>query len=246
MVGGRPFFFTVIVRVDHHSQISLGEMISYLPLHGGHIKLAERFVNSAFSFVREFCDVFVRLNTNIRFQALGWDFWFVWTITLPAELSAAAVLIDFWDKKTSMNSAWVTICLLVVVAINFMGAGKSHKSYLLRNATMNGSRCIWRGRVYLCINQGSHHHRYGYLSAVPRYPHAQEHLGLIILGLILDLGGGPDHDRLGFRYWKRPGPFVQYEGIPGAKGRFLSFWAVLTQAAFSFIGTENVTVSPSA
>ena len=78
-----------------------------------------------------------------------------------------------------------------------------------------------------------------------RYPHAQGRLGLIILGLILDLGGGPDHDRVGFRYWKHPGPFVQYDGIAGVKGRFLGFWAVMNQAAFSFVGTEIVAVSPS-
>jgi amino acid transporter len=67
--------------------------------------------------------------------------------------------------------------------------------------------------------------------------------GLIILGIILDLGGGPDHDRLGFRYWKNPGPFVQFDGIKGAKGRFLGFSKVFTQAAFSYIGTEIVAVS---
>ena len=66
---------------------------------------------------------------------------------------------------------------------------------------------------------------------------------MIILGIILDLGGGPDHDRIGFRYWKHPGPFVQFDGIAGSKGRFLGWWAVLTQAAFSFIGTEIVAVS---
>lgn len=54
--------------------------------------------------------------------------------------------------------------------------------------------------------------------------------------------GGPDHDRLGFRFWKHPGPFVQFHGIAGSKGRFLGFWAVLTQAAFSYIGTEIVAV----
>ena len=69
------------------------------------------------------------------------------------------------------------------------------------------------------------------------------HPGLIILGIILDLGGGPNHDRLGFRYWKHPGPFVQFDNIAGAKGRFLGFWDVLTQAGFSFIGTEIVAVS---
>jgi amino acid permease len=34
-----------------------------------------------------------------------------------------------------------------------------------------------------------------------------------------DLGGGPNHDRLGFRYWKEPGPFVQYANIGGDKVR---------------------------
>src|SRR5277367_1826407 len=27
--------------------------------------------------------------------------------------------------------------------------------------------------------------------------------------------GGPDHDRLGFRYWKHPGPFVEFDGVFG-------------------------------
>jgi amino acid transporter len=56
---------------------------------------------------------------------MGWNYCYNWLIVLPAELSAAAVLIDFWDKDTRLNSAWVTICLLVVVAINSMGAGMS-------------------------------------------------------------------------------------------------------------------------
>ena len=67
--------------------------------------------------------------------------------------------------------------------------------------------------------------------------------GLIILGIVLDLGGGPNHDRLGFRYWKHPGPFNQFNDIAGAKGRFLGWWAVMTQAAFSFIGTEIVAIA---
>lgn len=67
-------------------------------------------------------------------------------------------------------------------------------------------------------------------------------VGLIVLGIILDLGGGPTHDRVGFRYWKHPGPFVQFLGIEGAKGRFLGWWSVMTQASFSFVGTEVVAV----
>lgn len=72
-------------------------------------------------------------------------------------------------------------------------------------------------------------------------------IGLILLSLILMCGGGPNHDPIGFRYWRNPGPFNQIqvgkvtgpEGvIPGRWGQFLAFWSVFVQAAFSFIGTE--------
>lgn len=68
-------------------------------------------------------------------------------------------------------------------------------------------------------------------------------VGLIILGVILTAGGGPDGEKIGFKYWRDPGPFVQYMGISGSKGRFLGFWAVLSQAAFSYIGTEIVAIA---
>lgn len=45
-----------------------------------------------------------------------------WTIILPAELSAAAILINYWNQSVN-NSAWITICLVVVVTINMFGAG---------------------------------------------------------------------------------------------------------------------------
>ena len=67
--------------------------------------------------------------------------------------------------------------------------------------------------------------------------------GLIILGIVLDLGGGPNHDRIGFRYWKHPGPFAQFDNIGGSKGRFLAWWSVMTQAAYSYLGTEIVAVA---
>lgn len=41
----------------------------------------------------------------------------------PAELSAAATVIDFWDRKVN-NAVWITMCLVVVVGINIFGAGE--------------------------------------------------------------------------------------------------------------------------
>jgi amino acid transporter len=181
--------YIIMGTIVYSVMISMGEMIAYLPIPGGHIALAERFVDPSFSF------------------AVGWNYWFVWAIVLPAELSAAAVLIGLWDDKTNA-AVWITVCMVVVIGINLMGAGfYGEAEFIFASIKVITITC------------------------------------LIILGIVLDLGGGPNHDRIGFRYWKHPGPFVQYKGIRGAKGRFLGFYQVLTQAAFAYIGTEIVAIA---
>jgi len=72
-------------------------------------------------------------------------------------------------------------------------------------------------------------------------------IGLLLLGIIIDLGGNPEHDRIGFRYWKHPyGPMGTYllsrvhnEHL----SIFLGFWSTLINALFAFIGTEVVGVT---
>ena len=64
-------------------------------------------------------------------------------------------------------------------------------------------------------------------------------VGLIILGLVIDLGGVSGTPRIGFRYWDNPGPFVPYIAS-GAWGNFLGFWGVLVTAVFSFSGVESI------
>jgi hypothetical protein len=102
-------------------------------------------------------------------------------------------------------------------------------------------RDLRRNGVHFCVSGRFCLNRWINLSSI-RSIKVVTITGLLILGIVLDLGGGPSHDRIGFRYWKNPGPFVQFDGIAGAKGRFLGFVRVLLQAAFSFIGTEVVTV----
>ena len=67
-------------------------------------------------------------------------------------------------------------------------------------------------------------------------------IGLIILGLVIDLGGVPGQERIGVRYWKDPGPFVEYIAS-GHWGQFLGYWAVLVNAVFSFAGTESLAMA---
>ncbi|KAJ7781571.1 amino acid permease [Mycena metata] len=200
--------YFAVGTITYAVMISLGEMVAYLPIPGGHIKLAERFVDPAFSFT------------------MGWNYWYNWIIVLPAELSAASVLINYW-QKTVNDAAWITIIMVIVIGINLV-------NYLFWafHAHINISSAVGlpvsTGRLSL---------------SSPRSKSSRLITGLIILGIVLDLGGGPDHDRLGFRYWKNPGPFVQYDNIPGIKGQFLGWWAVMTQAAFSYIGTEIVAIA---
>ncbi len=90
-------------------------------------------------------------------------------------------------------------------------------------------------------------------------------IGLLLMGIIIDLGtifepcvrrvgtyifclgGNPQHDRIGFRYWKAPnGPMGHYllDQVHNEHlSIFLGFWATLTNALFAYIGTELIGVS---
>ncbi|KAK8853034.1 hypothetical protein IAR55_003735 [Kwoniella newhampshirensis] len=67
-------------------------------------------------------------------------------------------------------------------------------------------------------------------------------VGLILLGLIIDLGGVSDVARIGFRHWKTPGPFVE-NVASGHWGKILGFWSVMINAVFSFAGVESVAMA---
>lgn len=65
---------------------------------------------------------------------------------------------------------------------------------------------------------------------------------LIITSLVIDLGGAPNKERLGFRYWRDPGPFAPYYGH-SSLGYFLGWFTDLVQAAGSYMGIEMVIVA---
>ncbi|EHY54338.1 hypothetical protein HRR83_008080 [Exophiala dermatitidis] len=68
-------------------------------------------------------------------------------------------------------------------------------------------------------------------------------IGLLLLSLILMLGGGPNHDRLGFRYWNDPGAIKEYI-VKGDGGRFTAFLYVWVFSGFSFyFGPELIVFS---
>lgn len=190
--------YLVMASLLFSVMVILGEMISQFPVPGGQITLAGRYVSAELSF------------------AMGWVYWFFNIIVLPAEISAAVVLITYWTgdscgTSTSgicNNAMWVGLMLIVVYVINF----SSNKAY--------GEMEFWFASIKVITV-----------------------IGLIILGIIISAGGGPNHQAIGFKYWRETGGFVQYMDIPGAKGRFLAFFSVMINAAFAFIGSEVTAIA---
>jgi amino acid transporter len=70
-------------------------------------------------------------------------------------------------------------------------------------------------------------------------------VGVNLMALVITCGGGPNHESIGFRYWRDPGAFVQYLGIGGSLGRFLGFWTTLNNALYAYSGIENFAVAAS-
>ncbi|KAJ9621044.1 hypothetical protein H2203_007631 [Taxawa tesnikishii (nom. ined.)] len=186
---GLVLAYTVMCSVVFCVMLCVGEMVTYLPVVGAHLRLSGRFVDPALS------------------AAMSWNYWYCWAIIVAAEVSAVSVLVTYWTDKIP-SEVWISLSLLIILGANLCGP-----------------------RVYAEIEF--------YMSTIK----VMTIVGLIILSIILDAGGGPNRDPIGFRYWRNPGPFVQYLGIPGTTGRFLGFFSGLTGAAFSSIGAEMLALA---
>ncbi|KAJ5785765.1 Amino acid/polyamine transporter I [Penicillium pulvis] len=168
-------------------QFALGEVSALLPVTGSFVRHAEVLVDPALAF------------------AIGWNVVYGCFISVPSEISASVVLIQYW---TDINAAiWVTILIVVsvAVAVSFIGV-------------------------------------YGEIEFIFAILKILLVIFVVILGLVIDLGGIPGKPRLGFHYWKEPGPFVEYIAS-GSWGRFLGFWAVMTNAVYSFAGVESLAMA---
>ncbi|KAJ9614195.1 hypothetical protein H2200_002331 [Cladophialophora chaetospira] len=81
--------------------MSLGEMATWLPLPGAIPQFCARYVDDAMGF------------------AVGWNNWYSCSITLCAEISAAASVIQFWHGARDINvAAWISIVCVLVLALN--------------------------------------------------------------------------------------------------------------------------------
>ncbi|CAG1977436.1 unnamed protein product [Fusarium graminearum] len=80
---------------------ALGEMAAYIPVAGAFTTYATRFLDPTFGF------------------AMGWIYWFSWSITFALELTAAGLIIQYWEKDLSIG-IWITVFWFLFTAANFM------------------------------------------------------------------------------------------------------------------------------
>ncbi|KAF5643382.1 amino acid permease [Fusarium tjaetaba] len=187
---GALLAYTLMGFVTAGVAYTTGEITAFMPSTGGFVRHATKFVEPALG------------------AATGWNFWYTMAINMPAEISAAATLVQFWN--TSINpGVWITIFLVFIIVANLCGA----KLY-------GESEVVFASLKIMLI------------------------IGLIIGGLVIDLGGAPNHERLGFRYWIHPGAFNTYIK-EGSAGRFLAFWKAMLPAAFSYGNIQVVAISGS-
>ncbi|KAI0690485.1 amino acid permease/ SLC12A domain-containing protein [Cytidiella melzeri] len=169
-------------------------MTSHAPISGTFPHFAARWVDPALGF------------------ALGWNYWYSNAISTPVEITAATILISFWDSDLKHQAAYTAVICILVSLINIFGV-----------------RWFGESEFFFSIIK---------LLLIT---------GLILTGLVIDLGGGPDHDRRGFRYWKNPGAVAGAGLEPNHIGvdRFLGILTVFVQAGFSFQGMELTAIAAS-
>lgn len=168
--------------------MAIGEMGALLPLSGGYVRYSEYFFDRSASF------------------AQGWNMVYSYLVAIPAELVAAAVLVEFWVSIN--NAVWITAFGVIMLVSTLLFV-----------------------RVY------------GELEFVFALLKIALIVGINIMALVITCGGTPSGQSIGFRYWRDPGPFVQYLGLPGATGRFAGFWTTFTNALYAYASIETISLA---
>lgn len=84
--------------------LDLGELGTLFPISGSFAAYSTRFISPAWGF------------------AMGWNYYTHWMVVLPLELTAAAIVIKFWDPDEKITpGVWLIIFIVIIAIINFFG-----------------------------------------------------------------------------------------------------------------------------
>ncbi|KAK4542481.1 hypothetical protein LTR36_006733 [Oleoguttula mirabilis] len=96
--------YSIVGMLVYVVMTALGEMATWLPVPGGFATYATRYVDPALGF------------------ALGYTYWFKYIITTPNQLTAAALVIQYWCPPEKVNpGVFIAIFLVAIITINYLG-----------------------------------------------------------------------------------------------------------------------------
>ncbi|OTA80435.1 hypothetical protein M434DRAFT_401762 [Hypoxylon sp. CO27-5] len=96
--------YSIVGFVVYLVMAALGEMAAWLPMSAGFTGYASRFCDPSLGF------------------ALGWTYWLKYIIVTPNQLTAAALVIQFWLPRDRVNpGVWIAIFLVAILSINYFG-----------------------------------------------------------------------------------------------------------------------------
>jgi lysine-specific permease len=95
--GGALLAYAVMAIIVYFLMTSLGEMSTHLPSSGTFCEYANLYVGKSFGF------------------AMGYNYWLNWAITIAAEISAAAIIMNFWFPE--INGAIFSMIFFVVIFV---------------------------------------------------------------------------------------------------------------------------------
>ncbi|KAL4924937.1 amino acid permease/ SLC12A domain-containing protein [Aspergillus undulatus] len=99
--AGLAVTYTLTAIIVYAQYSSIGEMTTLMPLHGGFIRQCSEFVDPAFGF------------------AIGINFWFAWVMIIPAEITAAVSVLQFWESTNALPlAAYITVFLATMAVAN--------------------------------------------------------------------------------------------------------------------------------
>jgi lysine-specific permease len=101
--GGALAAYVAMGFLVYFMMNSLGEMSTEIPISGSFSEYCTRFVDPALGF------------------AVGWNYWFSWSITVGAELLAGCILIKFWMPDANVL-LWSALFFVIIYLLNFLSA----------------------------------------------------------------------------------------------------------------------------
>lgn len=97
--GGALVAYVIVGLLVYGIMLSLGEQAAYMPVSGSFSTYATRFMDPAVGF------------------SVGWNYWFQNAISIPGEMLAAGIIMQYWLASPPVW-VWALVFLILTVAVN--------------------------------------------------------------------------------------------------------------------------------